>query len=90
MLHKASDLSSEQKVAIESLLGREIADEETISVRAFEPAPLPDEQRHQIVSELDAYFARLDAKRPALPEAEAEDILNEALRSTRPHYRSVR
>jgi hypothetical protein len=33
MIHKAKDLSQEQKNAIESLLGREIAENEAISVR---------------------------------------------------------
>ncbi len=34
MIHKAKDLSQEQKNAIESLLGRAIAENEAISVRA--------------------------------------------------------
>jgi hypothetical protein len=33
MIHKAKDLSQEQKNAIESLLGRAIAEDEAISVR---------------------------------------------------------
>jgi hypothetical protein len=33
MIHKAKDLSQEQKNAIESLLGRAIAENEAISVR---------------------------------------------------------
>ncbi|HYU47298.1 MAG TPA: hypothetical protein VEK84_14095 [Terriglobales bacterium] len=91
MLHKASELSSEQKVALESLLGRAISDQETISVRAFEATPpLPDAQQQEILAELDNYFARIDAKRPPLSQAEAEAIINEALRSTRPQYRPVR
>ncbi len=34
MIHKAKDLSQEQKIAIESLLGRAVAENEAISVRA--------------------------------------------------------
>ena len=34
MIHKAKDLSQEQKNAIESLLGRAVAENEAISVRA--------------------------------------------------------
>jgi hypothetical protein len=90
MLHKASELSSEQKMAIESLLGRAISDRETVSVRAFESAPLPDAQSQEVLAGLDAYFTRIDAKRPAISEAEAEAIITEALRSTRPHYRPLR
>jgi len=41
MIHKAKDLSPEQKTAIESLLGRPVADDEAISIRtlASEAAP---------------------------------------------------
>ena len=90
MLHKASELSCEQRNALESLLGRRISDRETISVRAFEPAPLSDTQRAEILASLDAYFARIDLKRPAMPDTEAEAVINEALRSTRPGYRPIR
>ncbi len=90
MLRKASDLSSEQRGAPERLLGRAISDRETVSVRAFEPPPLSDERRQEVLAGLDAYFARIDAKRPRVSDREAEAILNEALRSTRPHYRPVR
>jgi hypothetical protein len=89
MTHKASELSSEQRVILESLLGRAISDRETVSVRAFEPPPLSDEQRKEVLDGLDAYFARVDGKRRPVSDEEAEAILNEALRSTRPHYRPV-
>jgi hypothetical protein len=42
MIHKAKDLSPGQKVAIESLLGRTIADDEAISVRALSSAAAPE------------------------------------------------
>ncbi|MGO9272770.1 MAG: hypothetical protein ACLQOO_21465 [Terriglobia bacterium] len=47
MIHKAKDLSHEQKVAIESLLGRHVLDDESISVRAIEPPMLSDQQKHE-------------------------------------------
>ena len=37
MIHKAKDLSPDQKAAVESLLGRQILEGEAVSVRAFEP-----------------------------------------------------
>ena len=45
MIHKASELSFEQRAALESLLGRAISDRETVSVRVFEPPPLSGEHR---------------------------------------------
>ncbi len=90
MLVKVSELSSEHKMALESLLGRAISDRETVSIRAFEPSPLSEAQREEVLAGLDAYFARIDAKRPPISEVEAEAIITEALRSTRPDYRQVR
>lgn len=90
MLHKATELSPEQRRALEGLLGRPISDRETVSIRAFEPPPLPAAQRAEILAGLDAYFSRIDGKRPAMSGAEADAVINEALRSTRPNYRPVR
>ena len=90
MLHKASDLSAHQKTALGSLLGRAISDRETVSLRVFESPTVSDERRQEVLAGLEAYFARIDAKRPPISEEEAEAIIDEALRSTRPNYRPVR
>ena len=42
MIHKAKDLSPDQKMVLESLLGRPVGEEEAISVRAVAPASAPD------------------------------------------------
>jgi hypothetical protein len=41
MIHKAKDLSPDQKMAIESLLGRSVAEDEAISIRAIASASAP-------------------------------------------------
>jgi hypothetical protein len=91
MIHKAKDLSPEQRLAVEGLLGRAIAEQENISVRVLPEAPeLSPERRREIIAGLEAHFAQMDAQRqPVLPQ-EADEIINEALRSTRPNYRPVR
>lgn len=87
MIHRAKDLSPDQKLLIERLLGRRVLEDEAISVRAFEPASIPDERRREIADELRKYFAEVDAnRRPATPD-EAEEVITEAIRSTRPSYR---
>lgn len=87
MIRNAKDLSPDQKAAIESLLGRRILEDEAISIRAIEPPPLSDERKHELAEQLKKYFAEVDARRkPGSPE-EAEDIINEAMRSVRPGYR---
>ena len=42
MIHKAKDLSPDQKMAIESLLGRSVAEGEAISIRALASASAPE------------------------------------------------
>ena len=87
MIHKAKDLSPEQKVAIESLIGRHVLDDEAISVRAIEPPVLSDQQKHELAEHLREYFTEVDARRHPGSADEAEDILTKAIRSSRPGYR---
>jgi hypothetical protein len=42
MTHKVRDLSPDQRAAIESLLGRSIAENEEISIRATDSASAPE------------------------------------------------
>ena len=42
MIHRAKDLSPDQKVAIESLLGHPVAQDEAISIRTLEAASAPE------------------------------------------------
>ena len=86
MIHKAKDLSPDQKVAIEGLLGRQVLEGEAVSVRAFEPPALSDKRRQEIVDGLKHYFAEVDASRKAVSAEEEEETITEAMRSTRPHY----
>jgi hypothetical protein len=67
MIHKAKDLSPDQKVAIESLLGRTVAEDEAISVRSLASAPAPEWLQQSWES----------AKRLGLDRLSAEDIESE-------------
>ena len=87
MIRNVKDLSPDQKAAIESLLGRRVLEDEAISVRAIEPPPLSDQRRQELAEELRKYFSEVDARRKPGSAAEAEEILTEAIRSTRPGYR---
>ena len=90
MIRHAKDLSVDQKAAIESLLGRRVLENEAISIRAIEPPALSDRRRREQTAELRKYFSEVDARRkPGSPE-EAEEILTEAIRSSRPGYRPHR
>ncbi len=88
MIHKAKDLSPDQKQLIESLVGRRLLEDEAISVRAFSPPTISDERRNEILEELKRYFAEVDANRKAVSPDQAEEIITEAIRSVRPGYRA--
>ncbi len=90
MIRSAKNLSPDQKIAIESILGRELRENEDISVRAIEPPDLTDERRSEVVKGLEEYFAKVDAQRQPVSPEEADAAIDEALRSVRPNYRSVR
>jgi hypothetical protein len=90
MTRSVKDLSIEQKLAIESLLGRRVSDQESVSVKAIPPSPqLSDEERTAAIEKLNRYFARVDANRQRVSDEEEDAIINEALRSVRPDYRPV-
>jgi len=89
MIRNAKDLSADQKAAIESLLGRRVSESESISVRAIQPQAISDERRTEVLIGLGRYFEQVDAKRQSVTTQEADAIIDEALRSTRPHYQPV-
>jgi len=94
MLHHVKDLSPEERRAVESLLGRPVAEDEFVSIEGLRPSAIippqlsPDE-RKEAIEKLRQYFAKVDAQRGPVSQAEEEEIINEALRSTRPDYRPV-
>lgn len=90
MICNATDLSPDQKAALETLLGRRVHDSEAVSVRTFEPAAVSPQQKLEIASELKKYFAEVDASRKPVSDEESEDIINQAMRSVRPGYRPHR
>ncbi|MGA7236615.1 MAG: hypothetical protein WBY44_13095 [Bryobacteraceae bacterium] len=46
-------------------------------------------EREEALERLHRYFAKVDAGRKPVSEAEEEEIISEALRSTRPGYKPV-
>lgn len=87
MICNATDRSPDQKAALETLLGRRVQDSVAVSVRTFEPAAVSQQRKLQIANELRKYFAEVDASRKPISDAEAEDMINEAMTSVRPSYR---
>ena len=92
MLYHVKDLSPEQRLTVESLLGRSISEDEAVSIKALPsahivPSKLSDDERSEVREKLRRYFEGVDTRRRPVSGEEEEAIVNEALRSTRPNYR---
>ena len=87
MICNATDLSPDQKAALETLLGRSVQDSEAVIVRTYEPTAVSNQRKLEIANELRKYFAEVDASRKPVSDEDAEDIITEAMRSVRPSYR---
>jgi hypothetical protein len=90
-LHSARGLSPDVRNALETLLGRTLKDDEAISVRAYQPHEAPAaEQQRRAVRGLEQYFTKIDQRLKDVPEDQLDEMVDEAIRSVRPGYRSIR
>lgn len=94
MLHQVKDLSPEQRQAVESLLGRPVGLDESVVIKSVRSSAtilprLSSREGADVLEKLRQYFAKVDAQRKPVSEAEEEEIIDEALRSTRPNYRPI-
>jgi hypothetical protein len=97
MLFRAEELTPEQKSAIETLLGRQLSEREEFLLDTYVrpgrilPSTVTDEEREAARQGLRDYFAEIDARRAesGVSEEEEEEIILEALRSTRPNNRPI-
>jgi hypothetical protein len=87
MIHNAKDLSLDQKAVIESLPGRRVQENEAVGIRAIEPPVLSYGRRHELVEQLNNYFAEVDARRKLGSPEEVDEIIDEGMRSVRSGYR---
>ena len=88
LIHKASELKAETRVALEAELGRLLQDDEEVSIMAFAPHAAPTgEARTEAGRKLQDHFHRIDQKLKGVPEEETEGALNEAIRNARAGYR---
>lgn len=90
MVHQAKDLSPEQKAAAELLLGRQIDEQESISVQAFRQPVVSEERRREVAARFEELFAKANRNLEGTSEEEAEEIFVEAMRSSRPNFQIQR
>jgi len=88
LIHKASELKAETRVALETELGRSLQDDEEVSIMAFFPHDAPTgEARREAGQKLEDHFNRINQKLKGASAHETEEALDEALRGVRPGYR---
>ena len=88
VIHKAGDLKPETRVALEAEFGRSLREDEQVSIMAFSAHTALSEAEHRaVVLRLERHFEEADQKTRDIPEDEWEEILLEAINSTRPAYR---
>jgi hypothetical protein len=85
-LRKARDLSPDVRNALESLLGRSLREEETVSVQTYptHEAPMSKEREEawkRLLARIDMTAARVHA----VPEAELDALIDEATNYVRRH-----
>ena len=84
MLHRVKDLSPEQKVAVEALLGRPVSSDEagqrssSRQLRFFRLNSRRKNRTEALHRKLDSYFAKVDSGRKTVSEEEEEAVFEEA------------
>jgi hypothetical protein len=85
MVHHVKDLSPNQRVAIENLLGRTLSDEESLTIRPariLKDAPVGDE-RARAFSRYQNHLDLLANRVKDVPEDEIDAAIDEALQAVR-------
>ena len=86
VLHKASDLPPDIRQAVGRLLGRPLEPEEHISVMAYEPHKAPTgTARAALADRLKERIDKTAAKLKDVPEAELDELIDEAADHVRHH-----
>jgi hypothetical protein len=85
-LRKAVELAPPVRAAFESVLGRHLGDEETVSISAYPPRPAPTgEAREAAYRRLLEFGDKLAERVKDVPEEEIDAAINEAVDYVRHH-----
>lgn len=80
MWHRVRDLSSEQRLAIESLIGRKLQDDEGLSIQPshiLHEAPVGEERSRAYASYLD-HLDMLSTRASEIPDPELDAVIDAA------------
>jgi hypothetical protein len=85
MVHHVKELSSTQRIAIESLLGRALRDNESVTIRpavVLKDAPR-GEERARLAHQYQRHLDELAERVKGVPEEEIDAAIDEAIRHVR-------
>jgi hypothetical protein len=83
-IHKASELPSDARRAVELVLGRVLESDEEVSIMAFSPHAAPSgEARQALARQLEDRITRTADSVRDVPDEEQEAAINEALNHVR-------
>jgi hypothetical protein len=83
-VRRANELGKAARNAVESLLGRKVADEEHVTVMAFPACPAEGEaDRKRAVEDLIGDLDSLAASASHVPDEEMDALIDEAIRHVR-------
>ena len=83
-VHRANELGNDARSAVESLLGRKVADEEHVTVMAYPAPPAEDEpDRKAAVRDLIEDLDSMAASASHIPDEEMDALIDEAIRHAR-------
>ena len=90
LFRSTSDLTAEEKTVVEKLVGRPLADDEVVNVRAFRARPAPiGRAKKEAARALKAQLDSLAACVKDVPAEHLDAALDEALKQVRPAYQSI-
>ena len=92
MQHRVKDLQPNQRQLIEHLMGRPVADDETILLGSIPivKAAAPYEERLKIAAELESHFDRVNERMRDVDPNEFEQAVAEAIREVRKSHKVAR
>ena len=90
LFHPTSDLTAEEKAVLAKLVGRPLAEDEVVNVRAFRTRPAPvGRAKEEAARALKAQLDRLAERVKDVPPEHLDAALDEALKHARLSYQSI-
>ena len=85
-IQKASDLASDARAWLQGLFGRDLDDDERVSIRIL-PAEQDQAKRREAFGRLTKVMDRMAEKAKDIPEEELEALIDEAMDHVRPQQK---